>query len=203
MTVRVDLAEVAAVACSRYAASQAPDELGEALEVVAALDPRVIVEIGCDAGGTLYAWRQICDAVYGITLSDNSHDTGGSNMALADHGATVRFGDSHDLASLEWLTRQLEGRSVDALILDGDHTVDGVTRDLAMYAPFVRPGGLILLHDIAVTTDHRAEVFKVWPELAGRWETSEIRSPIHAYGWGVIHVGGRSPWHPDGDPSGR
>jgi cephalosporin hydroxylase len=190
MTVQTDWAEVGRVACNRYAASQAADELGEALELVAALEPQVIVEIGCDAGGTLYAWRQICGAVYGITLSDNSHDTGGSNMKLVDHGATVRFGDSHDPASLEWLTRELDGRPVDVLVLDGDHTVDGVTRDLAMYAPLVRTGGLILLHDIAVTSDPRAEVFKVWPELAGRWETSEIRSPVHAYGWGVIHVGG-------------
>jgi cephalosporin hydroxylase len=193
----IDWAEIGRKAVSQYAASQSADELGEALQLVASISPQVIVEIGCDAGGTLWAWRQVCDDVYGITLPDNSHDTGGSNMALVDHGATVWTGDSHDPDSVEWLTRQLDGRSVDALILDGDHTVDGVTTDFAMYAPLVRPGGLILLHDIAVTSDPRAEVFKVWPELAGRWETSEIRSAVHAYGWGVVHVDARGSWHPD------
>lgn len=183
-----DFAEVARVARNAHGASQRPDELAEALELVASIKPDVIVEIGCDVGGTLFAWRQVCPYVYGITLADNSYETGGQGRPLVDHGAAVRVGDSHDPASLEWLTKQLAGRPVDVLVIDGDHMIDGVHSDLGMYGPLVRPGGLILLHDIASVGDPRAEVWKVWPELTERYRTSEIRSPVHSYGWGVIHV---------------
>ena len=39
--------------------------------------------------------------------------------------------------------------SVDCLFIDGDHTFEGVTRDLFWYAPSVRPGGYILFDDVS------------------------------------------------------
>jgi FkbM family methyltransferase len=184
----IDAFNVALQAIERHDASQRPDELAEAVRLVAGLSPSIVVEIGCDAGGTLFAWRQVCDEVLGITLADNSHATAGQGLPLTSHGATVHVGDSHDPDTLRWLTGQLAGRQIDALIIDGDHTAEGVRTDLAMYGPLVRPGGLILLHDIASVDDSRAEVWKVWPELAERFQTSEIRSVDRPYGWGVIHV---------------
>lgn len=192
----MNLAEIAEIAWGAHLASQYPDELAGALEVIAGVNPSVIVEIGCDAGGTLYAWRQVCDRVYGITLADNSHKTGGGDRPLIDHGATVHIGDSHDPASRDWLVSQLRhdrpevlGQPVDVLVIDGDHTEAGVRADWAMYSPLVRPGGLALLHDIFVTNDPRAQVHQFWPELTGRYRTSEIRSTQRPpYGWGVVHL---------------
>jgi Methyltransferase domain len=179
----------------RLGASQDADELAQAVGVIAALGPAVVVEIGCDRGGTLYAWTQVCPAVYGITTADNGYESGGSGLALETHGAVVHVGDSHDQGSLDWLLGQLAccenptvAHQVDALVIDGDHHVAGVRQDLAMYGPLVRPGGVILLHDISYTPDPRAEVWKLWPELAERYQASEIHNPAGGYGWGVIHV---------------
>jgi cephalosporin hydroxylase len=156
----------------------------------------VIVEIGCDLGGTLYAWQQVGIAeVFGITLEDHSYEAGGSKGKVDYHGVRVLTGDSHDPWSLAWLRdRLVDHRQIDALILDGDHHVEGVRSDLAMYGPLVREGGLILLHDIAVTHDPRAEVHKVWPEISGHaveldCVVSEIVSKAFPLGWGVIKVG--------------
>ncbi len=186
----MDAFGIALRAIERHNASQRPDELAAAIRLVAGLSPSVVVEIGCDTGGTLFAWRQVCDEVIGITLPDNSYATAGQGLPLASHGATVHLGDSHDPGALHWLTGQLAGRRIDALIIDGDHTVDGVRADLAMYGPLVRPGGMVLLHDIASTSDPRAEVWKLWPDLADWFQTSEIRSVDRPYGWGIIHVRG-------------
>ncbi len=103
--------------------------------------------------------------------------------------------DSHDPATLDWLTTWLHGRPIDALVIDGDHTVEGVHADLAMYGPLVRPGGVILLHDIASDDDPRAEVWKLWPALAEQFQTSKIvaANPPRA-GWGVIHVRDTEDW---------
>jgi cephalosporin hydroxylase len=182
----MDWYEVADTAVGVHHASQHRDELAAALTVVADLGPSVIVEIGCDAGGTLYAWRQVCDRVYGITAADNSYEAGGSSRPLDAHGSVVLIGDSHDPSSVAWLDAQLAGDPVDALIIDGDHTYAGVSDDLGRYGPLVRPGGLILLHDI-VTVDPRAEVRLLWPELVDRYRTTQIRGP---FGWGVIHWDG-------------
>jgi len=192
-TMPADLQEVARTACDVHRASQRADELAQALTLVAALAPHVIVEIGCDAGGTLYAWSQVCPRVYGITLADNSYAAGGSGQPLNTWGADVHIGDSHDPASLEWLVGKLDGQPVDVLVIDGDHSYDGVRADVAAFGPLVRAGGLMLLHDINVD-EPRAQVSAYWPELAGGRNTSEIRSPSGiSYGWGVVHVGAQ-PW---------
>jgi hypothetical protein len=39
-------------------------------------------------------------------------------------------------------------RAVDLLFLDGDHGYDAVKQDVADWAPKVRPGGRLALHDV-------------------------------------------------------
>jgi cephalosporin hydroxylase len=186
--------EIASVACHEHRASQKQDELAAAVELVAAADPKTLLEIGCDRGGTLWAWGQVCPEVYGITLADNSYSTGGSGQPLNTHTAMVYVGDSHDPTTLAWLTGQLYGRPLDVLVLDGDHLYPGIQADWELYGRLVRPGGLILLHDIYSAGDLRCEVWKFWPgkvkALPPDW-VSEIRSAeATAYGWGVVTVGG-------------
>jgi cephalosporin hydroxylase len=207
------------LAAMTLGASQDPSELASALELITALKPEIVVEIGCDRGGTLYAWRSACHEVYGITTAANDRESGGSGLPLEAHGAIVHIGDSHDGESLAWLVANLARgcvtgsyRPVDALVLDGDHRAAGIAQDLAMYGPLVRPGGVILLHDIASVGDDRAEVWQVWPDLNARYESTEIVNPEGGPGWGVITVRAGDKFeleetrrdhedHADGDPA--
>jgi cephalosporin hydroxylase len=179
--------EIAHLAYENHHASQREEELAEMLGVVAALDPKVIVEVGCDAGGTLFCWRQLCDAVYGITLPDNTWPTGGQSLPRVDHGALVHVGDSHDPASKAWLDRQLGSRQVDVLFIDGDHSYAGVKTDYEMYSPLVRPGGLVLIHDVLNGADPRVEVPRFWRELD---RGSVIARPMRPIGFGVVQMEG-------------
>jgi hypothetical protein len=43
---------------------------------------------------------------------------------------------------------QLQGRMFDVLLVDGDHSYEGAANDITTYAPQVRQGGLILVHDV-------------------------------------------------------
>jgi cephalosporin hydroxylase len=189
VSVTTDIRRIArALAVSRQAmrlgASQNPEELAAALELVMSVKPAVIVELGCDRGGTLYAWRQVCDRVYGITWGQNA-DSGGAECVT--HGAEVLYGDSHDPDSLEWLRVRLAGDPVDVLVIDGDHHLDGVLADLADYSNLVRPGGLIMLHDVLPEQYPEVEVWKAWPQLREMYpgQTEVIGDVL---GWGVIHV---------------
>jgi hypothetical protein len=190
--------ELAVRQAMAFGASQDPWELTAAMKLAAEVNPEIIVEIGCDRGGTLYAWRALCPRVYGITLEDNSASTGGSGLGLETHGAMVLVGDSHEPLARRWLLSCLidaeDPRSyqpVDVLVLDGDHSAAGVRQDVSDYGPLVREGGLILLHDIDSVPDVfcPVEVKQVWPGLKARYATEEIRNPDSGgQGWGVIRV---------------
>jgi predicted O-methyltransferase YrrM len=39
------------------------------------------------------------------------------------------------------------GQRPDAILIDGDHSYAGVKRDLELYFPLLRPGGVIVVHD--------------------------------------------------------
>lgn len=179
---QVQRCEAIARAAAEVGASQNERELAEVLGLVIDAQPQVIVEIGCDRGGTLYAWRQVCDEVYGITLGVNA-DSGGA--PCEEHGAKVYYGDSHAEAARSWIDGQLAGRPVDVLVIDGDHMFPGVVCDVVMYAPLVRAGGLILMHDIVPEQYPAVKVWRLWAQLKELYRTTEIRT---CYGWGIIHV---------------
>jgi predicted O-methyltransferase YrrM len=54
-------------------------------------------------------------------------------------------GNSHDPAICEHVRSNLE--FVDILLLDGDHSASGVTKDFQMYSDLVRPGGFLAIDD--------------------------------------------------------
>lgn len=156
----------------RAGACQKEAELQWLLERVAEEWPGrepVIVEIGCDAGGTLFAWRHAFPRadVIGVTLQSGPFSTG---EPLRSWGAVVIAGDSHDDATYSRLLAVLEplGGYADLLFIDGDHTYRGVSLDFAMYGPLVRPGGLVALHDVVVHPNAPdCQVWRLWAELDG------------------------------------
>jgi hypothetical protein len=106
-------------------------------------------------------------------------------------------GDSHAPETLARTRDALRGEPLDFLLIDGDHTYDGVRRDFEDYGPLVRPGGLIAFHDIAQPGELRpggatllgGEVPLLWRELCSRYETRELLfSPDGFFGIGLLRV---------------
>lgn len=99
--------------------------------------------------------------------------------------------DSHSQETKERVLRILQGDLLDYLFLDGDHTYQGVRRDFAMYAPLVRSGGIIALHDIAVHNhDTDCQVDKFWSDLKNQYRHQEIvEDPKQGWaGIGIVFV---------------
>jgi hypothetical protein len=84
----------------------------------------------------------------------------------------------------------------DFVLIDGDHSAAGVRADYDLYAPLVKPDGLVALHDIVKHPESSGvEVNQVWREIAAdpHHLTVEIIDPTHTTGlaknqWGGIGV---------------
>ncbi len=122
-------------------------ELGWLLESVQQHDPRVIVEIGVDQGGTFTMLEEACPEAEMIGI-----DIGGGKWSSGPpfQDDRVILGDSHSHETLADLRRRLAGRRIDFLFIDGDHSFLGVAEDYWTYTPLVAPHGLVALHDIAI-----------------------------------------------------
>ena len=175
---------IARAAIHEHAAIQKDQELAGFLALVMDLEPlRTIVEVGAYAGGTLWAWQQLGDVrVIGVDLPPANLPEG---PQVNDLGMTVICGDSHDPATRDQLVAELAGDPIDMLFIDGDHTFEGVKADYELYAPLVRPGGLIGFHDICLHAGMPfIEVQRFWLTLHGEKEEIVCWPPT----WGGIGV---------------
>ncbi len=171
--------------------SQKPGEFAALAAVVSDLEPAVIVEIGSGVGGTLCAWREIApDAtLISVSLTDGPFGGGTVPAGIADHHLDL---DSQERETLHCVADILDGRLIDFLFIDGDHSYEGVHQDFYRYGWLVRHGGIVALHDI---TEHPPEtgvaVDQFWAFLSERFKTEEFIEPGLERGegpWGGIGV---------------
>jgi Methyltransferase domain len=158
-----DWQQVAEAAVTRCGALQKPEELAALLDLVAAVSPRVIIEVGSYAGGTLYAWSRLPGPplVVAVTLPP---------PVPVPYGAVVVEGDSHDPQTFTRVRAVLRGRMADVLFIDADHTYAAVRADFETFTPLLRPGGLAVFHDICGIPDVR----RLWDEVRAGATHSEI-----------------------------
>lgn len=79
------------------------------------------------------------------------------------------IGDSHNQETVEKLKARLNGRPIDLLFIDGDHSYKSIVTDYALYEPLTRH--LIALHDISTdqwTDKVPVAVKRFWNEINGR-----------------------------------
>ena len=155
-----------------------------------------VIEIGTMKGGTLWLWCQLArsDAVI-ISVDLPGGEFGGGyqvkdlarfrSYTHGDQALHFLRSDSHQKATREAVTKKLNGRAVDLLFIDGDHRYRGVKKDFAMYAPLVRAGGVVLLHDILPHPQMPVcGVERFWQEIKGYFNHKEFVEPDDDRGWG-------------------
>jgi hypothetical protein len=146
-----------------------------AYDLVATLRPAVLVELGVDRGESYFAFCQSASEnqtgtrCFGIdTWRGDEHAGGYDETTFAEvsqHNATHYAAFSTLLRSTfdEALPR-FEENEIDLLHLDGFHGDAAVRHDLDSWLPKLRPGGILLLHDVGVRSKGFG-VWRVWAEL--------------------------------------
>jgi cephalosporin hydroxylase len=190
--------EIAEEAIRRRAA-QKPSELEALIGLMRQRQPRTVVEIGTAHGGTLFALCQaaaVRATVVSIDLPGGLFGGGYSKDEARRFKAFARPGqrlwtlrrDSKSPWTLRRLRWLLRGRSIEFLMIDGDHTYEAVRRDWELYEPLVSNDGLIAFHDI-VEHPHlpSCQVDQLWREIAPQHKTLEFIDPDDDE-WGGIGV---------------
>jgi predicted O-methyltransferase YrrM len=189
-------------------ALQKEEEIIPVLEMIRGRGYRTIVEIGTAHGGTFYLFCQAASAdahLVSIDLPGGRFGGGYSwwqsrlFRSFARHGQKISLlrTDSHAESTKAELEKTLDGAPIDFLLIDGDHTYDGVKRDYELYAPLVRPGGAIAFHDIVPGPEENVGgVPRFWQELkaGGDTPTEFVRDwGQGGMGLGVLEVRDGSP----------
>jgi predicted O-methyltransferase YrrM len=185
-----------------FGAIQQHSEIDGLLQILRRDPPRYVCEIGTASGGTLFLLTQVCrpDALL------LSVDLGLSVERCLVHRRFVSGkqrivsirGDSRTPETFARVRSLLRGHPLDLLFIDGDHSYEGVKADFVNFGPLVRPGGLIVLHDIVPdfgtrygkpTGNYTGGVPVFWDEIKTKHKTTEfIEDPGQdGYGIGIIH----------------
>lgn len=105
--------------------------------------PRV-VEIGRYHGGTTLLLAAAGGNVLSIDIDEQLRE---SDESLRSALSRLGLEGTAELIFADSSTLPIEAGSIDLVFIDGDHSYEGVSRDVAYWMPALRRGGILPLHD--------------------------------------------------------
>ncbi len=148
-----------------------------AYDLVAALRPGVLLELGTDRGESYFAFCQSAaenetrTRCFAVDTWRGDAQAGGYDETtfreVSEHNAAHYAAFSTLIrANFDAALTRFADESIDVLHLDGLHTESAVRHDLEFWLPKLRTGGILMLHDVDVR-QRDFGVWKLWDELRG------------------------------------
>ncbi len=173
------------------------DHMPFGYDLVAAIKPRMLVELGTHKGLSYFTFCQsmkeneIDGMCFGIDTFEGDEHAGKYDesvfKSVNNHNRENYHGFSYLMRMFfEDALRHFNEESIDLLHIDGFHTYEAVSADFTNWYSKVKPGGIILFHDVqARLQDFGA--WKFWDEIRNQHETFTFN---HGYGLGVFRKPG-------------
>jgi hypothetical protein len=163
-----------------------------AADVVAAVRPALLVELGTHYGESYFGFCQAIEE-QNIACRTYAVDTWTGDPQSGFYASVFEDVSAHNAAhypsfstllrmSFDEASAHFADGTIDLLHLDGLHTYDAVRHDFENWLPKVSPGGIVLLHD---TFERGGDfgVWKVWEEVSARFPSFAFH---HSCGLGVL-----------------
>jgi len=173
-------------------------EIETLLKILNKYSPKNILEIGTAAGGTFFLLTKIADKKATIISIDLPEGPFGgkyypnSNMQIYESFANTKQkihlirSDSHERSTLKKTKEILNSQKLDFLLIDGDHTYNGVKKDFEMYRELVQKDGIIAFHDINEgPKEFVGGVMKFWKEIKSKHSSFEVIDFHSGEGFGI------------------
>lgn len=97
------------------------------------------------------------------------------DKAPPPHDLDKMLGPNVELVTGDSLTVPLPDKSVDFLLIDGDHTYQGAKADFNRWGPLVKEAGTLVFHDMAATRPNATQL----PNLAKLRDEILAKAPFH------------------------
>lgn len=119
-------------------------EMEEVIRVCRPEPGGVVLEIGSHQGASLAVWIEEFEPALAIGVEAELSER---TEALHKLPATIIYGDSTAYDTVMFVREKLEGRKIDFLYIDGDHSYQAVLADFMNYRDLVATGGYIVFDD--------------------------------------------------------
>ena len=176
---------------------QNPKEIHALLSILQQMRPKSVLEIGTASGGTLFLLTRVAAPDARLVSVDLPGGPGGGGYPASKIPLFKAFplpgqrlelirDNSHDPAVRARVAELAGDTGIDFLVIDGDHSYEGVKSDFEMYGPLVKPPGLIAFHDI----DYDPQVRRFWDEVkVGRRHQEIGADQGQKFGFGLLYIG--------------
>jgi predicted O-methyltransferase YrrM len=177
---------------------QNSQEIKHLIEKVQELEPKTILEVGTARGGTLFLLCRSAPEDAEIVSLDLPYGKNGGGypkwkepvyqlFAKSGQQLTLLRENSHLKESRKRVEGAVRGKKFDLVMIDADHSYDGVKRDFELYSPLVSERGILVLHDILPNRfDPEIDVHRFWKEVSAAHQCEEI---VDDYQQGCLGIG--------------
>jgi len=148
------------------------------IKKVAKIDPKTIVEIGVLHGGTLAVFK-MCFPKARVVGIDNAAEAVGREEFIKQHGLEMIIADSQKKETATNLSKMVG--EIDFLFIDGDHSYEGVKKDVFNWIPKCKDNAIVAFHDIGPAGSVEYGVTKVIQEYIKPIEKSVVASLTNLY----------------------
>jgi len=114
----------------------------------------IIANIGVEFGRSMAAFSKFAPGVEIIGIEIKPLKAYGMNLTEAGlEVPPLLIGSSNDPINVAKFKDATNDKGIDFLFIDGDHSINGSAKDLELWAPLVKVGGFMALHDTACATN--------------------------------------------------
>ncbi|MGL4316267.1 MAG: class I SAM-dependent methyltransferase [Pseudomonas sp.] len=173
------------------------DHLPFGYDLVSAIRPKMLVELGTHKGLSYFTFCQaikeneIDGLCYAVDTFEGDVHTDKYDESIYNKNNEHNRQNYHGFSYLMRMLfndalRHFSEDTIELLHIDGLHTYEAVSEDFANWYPKVKPGGIILFHDVQARVQDFG-VWKFWDEIRGQYETFTFN---HGFGLGVLRKPG-------------